>query len=104
MKKFQTVSVPEMQTLLEDETAMLLDCRDRKDYRVGHIENAMHVHEGLKESLVKKGDKSRKLIIYCYYGHASEHLAEMFCDFGFQHVYSLAGGFSGWKENQATTG
>ncbi len=104
MKKFQTISVPEMQTLLEDDAVMLLDCRDLKDYRSGHIENAMHVHEGLKESLLKKGDKNKKLIIYCYYGHASEHLAEMFGDFGFKHVYSLAGGFANWKECQTAAG
>ncbi|MGR9044634.1 MAG: rhodanese-like domain-containing protein [Gammaproteobacteria bacterium] len=100
MKKFQTVSVAQMQDLLQDDTAMLLDCRDLKDYRAGHIEKAMHVHEGLKETLLKKGDKNKTLVIYCYYGHASEHLAEMFCDFGFKNVCSLQGGFAAWKENQ----
>lgn len=103
MKKFKTISVTEMQDLLQDESAMLLDCRDVKDYRAGHIENALHVHEGLKESLLRKGDKSRKLIIYCYYGHASEHLAEMFGDFGFKNVFSLEGGFASWKENAAVS-
>lgn len=100
MKKFQTVSVAQMRDLLQDDTAMLLDCRDLKDYRAGHIEKAMHVHEGLKEALLKKGDKNKTLVIYCYYGHASEHLAEMFCDFGFKNVGSLQGGFAAWKENQ----
>ena len=90
-----------MQALLPDVTAMLLDCRDLKDYRAGHIENAMHLHEGLKESLLKKGDRNKTLIIYCYYGHASEHLAEMFGDFGFKNVYSLQGGFAAWKENRS---
>jgi rhodanese-related sulfurtransferase len=61
-----------------------------KDYRAGHLEDALHVHEGLKDSLVKRGDKQRSLLIYCYYGHASEHLAEFFSDFGFRDVYSLA--------------
>ncbi len=104
MKKFKTISVPEMQSLLSDDTAMVLDCRDLKDYRAGHIENALHVHEGLKESLLTKGDKNRKLIIYCYYGHASEHLAEMFGDFGFKQVFSLQGGFASWKEGGAVPG
>lgn len=103
MKKFKTVSIPEMQELLQDDKAMVLDCRELKDYRAGHIENALHVHEGLKESLIKKGDKNRKLIIYCYYGHASEHLAEMFGDFGFQNVFSLQGGFASWKENAVSS-
>ena len=79
---------------------MLLDCRDLRDYRQGHIERAMHVHEGLRDTLIKKGDKDRKMVIYCYHGHASEHLAEMFSDFGFKHVYSLNGGYANWVENE----
>ena len=78
---------------------MILDCRDLKDYKAGHLEDALHVHEGLKDSLVKRGDKQRSLLIYCYYGHASEHLAEFFSDFGFKDVYSLEGGYSSWKDN-----
>lgn len=99
MKKFQTISVDEMLELMNDDSAMILDCRDLKDYRESHVENAMHVHEGLRDSLVAKGDKDRKMLIYCYYGHASEHLAEMFGDFGFKHVYSLDGGYASWKEH-----
>ncbi len=98
MKKFKTISAAEMQPMLGEQNVLLLDCRDSKDYREAHIENAMHVHEGLKESLITKGDKSKKLLIYCYYGHASEHLAEMFSDFGFKDVSSLAGGYASWKD------
>lgn len=98
MKPFKTVSVVEAEKLIAELRPIILDCRDLKDYRAGHIENAMHVHEQLRDSLLQKGNKDGNLLIYCYYGHASEHLAEMFCDFGFQHVYSLAGGYADWKE------
>jgi len=98
MKTFKTVSAAEAAQLIADRNPLILDCRDMKDYRAGHIDNAMHVHEQLRDSLLKKGDKARNLLIYCYYGHVSEHLAEMFGDFGFQQVYSLAGGYAGWKE------
>lgn len=98
MKSFKTISVPETVKLIADADPLILDCRDLKDYRAGHIENAMHVHEQLRDTLLKKGDKNRELLIYCYYGHASEHLAEMFGDFGFKQVHSLAGGYAGWKE------
>ena len=87
-----------MQSLIQEDDVMVLDCRDLKDYRIEHVVNAMHLHEGLRESLLKKGDKMKKMIIYCYYGHASEHMAEMFADFGFKNIYSLAGGFAAWKE------
>ncbi|MEI8209881.1 MAG: rhodanese-like domain-containing protein [Methylococcales bacterium] len=96
--KYKTISVEDFERLIVEAKPMILDCRELKDYRQGHLEDALHVHEGLKESLIKKGDKDRSLMIYCYYGHASEHLAEFFSDFGFKDVYSLAGGYSSWKE------
>lgn len=104
MKPFKTVSAPEAEKLIAEAKPLILDCREIKDYLGGHIENAMHVHEQLRESLIKKGDKARDMLIYCYYGHASEHLAEMFCDFGFKRVYSLAGGYASWKEHINSTG
>jgi thiosulfate sulfurtransferase len=97
MKPFKTVTTPEAEQLIAENNPLILDCRDLKDYRQGHIDNAMHVHEQLRDSLIQKGDKQRHLLIYCYFGHASEHLAEMFGDFGFKHVYSLAGGYADWR-------
>ncbi|MDP2902299.1 MAG: rhodanese-like domain-containing protein [Methylovulum sp.] len=98
--KYQKISVADAKKLMAESQPMVLDCRDVKDYQTGHLQDALHVHEGLKESLIKRGDKQRGLLIYCYYGHASEHLAEFFGDFGFKAVYSLEGGYSRWKENQ----
>jgi len=104
MAKFQTITAPNMQAMLqEDDAVMLLDCRKMNDYRAGHIDKAMFVHEDLKESLLKKADKSKKMVIYCYHGHSSEHLAEMFADFGYENVFSLQGGFEEWQQYQAAT-
>ena len=96
--KYKTISIADSEKLIKELKPMILDCRDLKDYRAGHLEDALHVHEGLKDSLVKRGDKQLSLLIYCYYGHASEHLAEFFSDFGFKDVYSLEGGYSSWKD------
>jgi thiosulfate sulfurtransferase len=99
MAEFQTITVSAMKSMLNEDEIMLLDCRKLQDYRTDHIENAMYVHEDLKESLLKRSDKSKKMIIYCYHGHSSEHLAQMFVDFGYKQVFSLKGGFEAWKEN-----
>ncbi len=99
--KYKNISITDCKTLINDSKPLILDCRAIKDYKNGHIENALHVHDELKESLVKRGDKQRDLLIYCYHGHASQHLAEFFTDFGFKNVYSLEGGYSGWKEHHS---
>ena len=98
MMKFKTITIADSEKFIQESKPLILDCRDMKDYKAGHLEDALHVHEGLKDSLLKRGDKQRSLLIYCYYGHASEHLAEFFSDFGFKHVYSLEGGYSSWKD------
>lgn len=98
MKKFQVVTVEQLPPLLASDATLLLDCRKVQDYKAEHIENALHAHDALVESLVRKGDKERPVVIYCYHGHSSEHLAEFFGGFGFKNVYSVAGGFESWKK------
>jgi thiosulfate sulfurtransferase len=99
--KYKTISPVACKTLLQKTEPMILDCRATADYQAGHIDNALHLHEGLKEALVKRGDKQRGLLIYCYHGHASEHLAEFFSDFGFVQVYSLEGGYTAWQADKS---
>jgi thiosulfate sulfurtransferase len=101
MSRFQRINVAELKPLLQTENLLLLDCRKLPDYQNEHIEQALHSHDGLVESLIKKSDKDRTLVIYCYHGHLSEHLAELFCGFGFKNVYSLVGGFESWKKASA---
>ncbi len=99
--KYKNISITDAKKLIQEANPMILDCRATPDYKVEHLENALHLHEGLKESLVKRGDKQRSLLIYCYHGHASEHLAEFFGDFGFAHVYSLEGGYTAWQKHSS---
>lgn len=98
MKNFKTVQVNDVDTLLADENTLLLDCRLLRDYKSGHIENALHAHDGLVESLIKKEKRNKPIVIYCYHGHNSEHLAELFGNFGFEQVYSVEGGYAKWQE------
>ena len=95
---YQNIAVTDCEQLIKDRNPLILDCRDVKNYQAGHLDNALHVHEGLTASLIKRGDKHRCLLIYCYHGHASQHLAEFFTDFGFKDVYSLEGGYTAWDK------
>ncbi len=102
MKKYKTVSVENTPALLEQDGTLLLDCRQVADYKAGHIDNALHAHDALVESLIRKGNKSQQIVIYCYTGHSSQHLAEFFGGFGFTDVYSVDGGFEKWQAVQAS--
>ncbi len=96
-KPFKTMTATELSAQLNDNNMLLIDCRQLQDYQKGHIESAMHSHDNLIESLLKKADKDKKIVIYCYHGHSSEHLAELFGSFGFKDVYSVIGGYESWQ-------
>jgi thiosulfate sulfurtransferase len=43
MKKYKTISVADSKNLIMESSPLILDCRDMKDYRAGHLEDALHV-------------------------------------------------------------
>lgn len=92
-KPFETITWQQLPEILAAPAAVLLDCRKLADYRAGHVDGALHVHDSLVESLLACGDHARPLAIYCYHGHTSEHLAEAFGNAGFVNVFSVAGGY-----------
>ena len=96
-KPYSVIDCKQASALLNEADTMLLDCRKLTDYRGSHIDGALHVHDSLVESLLETGDRERTLVIYCYHGHTSEHLAETFGNAGFARVFSVAGGYDAWQ-------
>lgn len=97
MTTINTLQCEDVPAWLEQNDTMILDCRDVSDYRTGHLDGAMHSHDDLVEGLIRKGDKQKAMLIYCYTGHRSEHLTEFFTGFGFQNVHNMAGGYTRWQ-------
>lgn len=100
MTTIKTIPCEDVPALLEQSDVMILDCRDVGDYQLGHIEGAMHSHDDLVEGLIRRGNKNKTMLIYCYTGHRSEHLTEFFTGFGFSRVYNMAGGYTRWQSLQ----
>lgn len=91
------VTVDQARELLQEPSILVLDKRDSQSYQQGHIDGAMLAHDGLVESLIKKRDVERPVLVYCYRGNDSRELASMFASLGYQEVYSMAGGYAEWK-------
>ncbi len=100
-KPYSVIQCEQVPALLAEAGTLLLDCRKLTDYRSGHIDGALHVHDGLVESLLANGDRECTLVIYCYHGHTSEHLAEAFGNAGFARVFSVGGGYDAWQSRPA---
>ena len=98
MAQYEEVTAGQVKALLVSCDPILLDIRDSHSYRDGHIEGAMLSHDGLMDTLIRKREYDRPLIIYCYHGTSSRDLAEFFSTLGFKQVYSMRGGYLAWQK------
>jgi molybdopterin/thiamine biosynthesis adenylyltransferase/rhodanese-related sulfurtransferase len=80
---------------------LLVDVRERDEWDQGHIPGAVHVPRGFLESRIEQAapDRTRPVILYCASGSRSAFAAQTLQDLGYEHVSSLAGGFTDWKRN-----
>ncbi|MCR3755901.1 MAG: putative sulfurtransferase YibN [Sodalis sp. Psp] len=89
-------------TLINKEHAVIVDLRNRNDYREGHIINSLNltmtdIQSGNVGELGKM--KNRPIIVVCAHGIARVP-AQNLIKAGFEKVYMLKEGISGWdKEN-----
>ncbi|HEY8859457.1 MAG TPA: molybdopterin-synthase adenylyltransferase MoeB [Gaiellales bacterium] len=79
----------------------LVDVRERDEYEQGFIPGAVHIPRGNLESRIEAQvpDRATPVIIYCASGLRSAYAAKTLAELGYTDVVSLAGGFSGWKQN-----
>lgn len=96
MYKWTSVSTDEADMMIQDADVLLLDMRDYKAWLAGHHPRAIHLNDQNLRALLKHTCRSVPVIIYCYHGHRSQQMAQLFSDFGFTSCYSLDGGFEAW--------
>jgi molybdopterin/thiamine biosynthesis adenylyltransferase/rhodanese-related sulfurtransferase len=81
--------------------SVIVDVREREEWDEGHLPGAVHVPRGHLESRIESAapDKSRPVLVYCASGNRSAFAAKTLEELGYDHVVSLAGGFTDWKRN-----
>ncbi|MCI2230209.1 rhodanese-like domain-containing protein [Polaribacter sp. MSW13] len=107
LNKFNKNNVPYISVnTLASTKAILLDAREKKEYKVSHLKNAIYVgydHFKLNETLEKlPKDKSVQIVVYCSLGIRSEIIAHQLKTIGYTNVYNLYGGIFEWKNNNLT--
>jgi thiosulfate/3-mercaptopyruvate sulfurtransferase len=96
---FCRVTAGETENLIS-EGVLLLDVRDAESFARSHIETAKNLSIVNLEDFVNSTAKNRPVLIYCHRGYASEEFAKLFCENGFERVYSLEGGYLAWGKRQ----
>jgi molybdopterin/thiamine biosynthesis adenylyltransferase/rhodanese-related sulfurtransferase len=94
------VTVDEVKTRMEHgENWVLLDVREREEYREGHLDGAVSLPRGFLEMRVEEAvpDKSAPVIAYCAGGVRSLIAARTLQEMGYENVVSMSGGYTAWK-------
>ncbi len=78
---------------------LLLDVREKEEYRAGHLEGAVSLPRGFLEIQVEGTvpDKQIPIIAYCAGGVRSLLAAKDMKEMGYEDVISMSGGYSAWK-------
>lgn len=91
------ISVEEIQ---KDNSFILLDTREIKEYVVSHLKDARYVgynNFNINDISEKVKDKNSKIVVYCSVGIRSEDIGEKLKNAGFNNVFNLYGGIFKWK-------
>jgi len=78
----------------------LVDVREDREWDAGHLPGAVHLGKGVIERDVEKAipDHDAEVVLYCGGGFRSALAADNLQKMGYRNVWSMDGGFSGWKE------
>src|SRR5215475_8106903 len=78
---------------------VVLDVREKDEYREGHLEGAVSLPRGFLEIKVETTvpEKSTPIIAYCAGGTRSLLAAKALKEMGYRNVVSMAGGYGAWK-------
>lgn len=94
------LTVQEVNKLLANNgKVLLLDVREKEEFREGHLEGAVSLPRGFLEIKVEAtvSDKKTPIIAYCAGGVRSLLAAKDMKEMGYEDVISMSGGFGAWK-------
>jgi molybdopterin/thiamine biosynthesis adenylyltransferase len=100
-KSIATVTLEEIKRRLDTKTPMVLvDVREKEEFRDGYIPGAISVPRGFLEMQIegKVTDKNAPVVLYCAGGTRSALAAKTLSDLGYTHVESANPGFVRWKD------
>ncbi|WP_103865467.1 rhodanese-like domain-containing protein [Aquimarina sp. I32.4] len=94
------ISVNELKAI--QDTVILFDAREKKEYQISHLENAIHVgynHFSIAHIIQQNIPKNAHIVVYCSLGIRSENISEHLKKAGYTNVHNLYGGIFAWKNN-----
>jgi len=102
-QQVKQVDLETAKQMIQSGDVILLDVREKHEFELGFIENAILIPRGEVRSSVEKklatSNKDASILIYCASGNRSALAGSIMQELGFSNVSSLIGGYIGWKRN-----
>lgn len=97
------VSVDDVRTRIagNGKEVVLVDVREKEEYREGHLPGAVSVPRGFLEMKMSTEvpDQNAEIIAYCQGGTRSLMAGVVMKEMGYSNVVSMTGGFGAWKQS-----
>ena len=79
---------------------VLVDVREDSEWTAGHLPGAVHLGKGIIERDIAHEipNQREEIVLYCGGGYRSALAADNLRKMGYDHVISMDGGYTGWKE------
>lgn len=103
MPTFSEISPADAWTLITQHNGQIIDTRDAQSFALQHPKNAFHLTDATYPDFLQKYDEEQPIIISCYHGISSRHVAQFLSEQGYEKVYSLTGGFEAWLKANLPT-
>jgi rhodanese-related sulfurtransferase len=94
------ITVAEAKEMLDKGDCLFLDCREPKEFKMGHVPGATNLPRGLMEFKIAKAvpDKAENMVVYCKTGGRSCLSSCTLCRMGYKNVKSMSGGWLAWEK------
>ena len=92
------VQVGELQDLMVDNKATVIDVRARSEWEAGHLPGVRNIPLGHIAEHIDELPRDRPLVMHCQGGSRSAIAASLLRGKGFENVANMVGGFQAWEK------
>jgi rhodanese-related sulfurtransferase len=87
------------QLLSEDDSVLLVDCREPHEYELVHLPNSLLVptSDFLQQVGQLEPHKDRRILVICHHGVRSHGVAQWLREHGYDRTQSITGGIDAWS-------
>ncbi len=100
---YREITAIEAAALIENTNPLILDVRTSREFRRGHLANAVLIPVQELQARVKELDafKSQGILVYCATGNRSTVASKILLDNDFNQLYNLRHGIVEWSKNHS---